>query len=66
MNSPAFSGGRQVDTLSRGVLVLGVKEISQLALGVTVLSKFKSPLAEPVGISHLKADLMISVCVDFA
>ncbi|GAB6039033.1 HDOD domain-containing protein [Fundidesulfovibrio butyratiphilus] len=48
VNSPAFSGGRQVDTLSRGVLVLGAKEISQLALSITVLSQFKSPLAEPV------------------
>lgn len=51
VNSPAFSGGRQVDSLSRGVLVLGAKEISQLALGITVLSKFKSPLAEPVSMA---------------
>ncbi len=41
VNSPALSPGRAVDSLIRGVVILGIKEISQLALGITVLSTFK-------------------------
>ncbi len=42
VNSPALNPGRTVDSLARGVVILGMKEISQLALGVTVLASFKN------------------------
>lgn len=40
VNSPAMGQSRKVDTLSRGVVILGVREVSQLALGITVMSMF--------------------------
>lgn len=40
VNSSALGQSRKVDTLSRGVVILGIKEISLLALGVSIMSKF--------------------------
>lgn len=41
VNSPALGRGQKVDTLSRGVVLLGLKELSQLALGLSVMTAFK-------------------------
>lgn len=41
VNSPAMGQGQKVDSLSRGVVLVGVKELSQLALGISVMSSFK-------------------------
>ncbi len=41
VNSPALSPGRSVDSLTRGVVLLGIREVSQLALSVTVISTFE-------------------------
>lgn len=41
VNSPALGTGRSVDSLARGVVILGIKEVSQLALGIAVISTFE-------------------------
>ncbi len=46
VNSPAMSRGRKIDTLSRSVVILGIREISQLALGISVMSMFRDISAE--------------------
>ncbi|MGE4506479.1 MAG: HDOD domain-containing protein [Desulfovibrionaceae bacterium] len=40
VNSPAQGLARKVDTLTRAVVVLGVREVSQLALGMSVFGLF--------------------------
>lgn len=40
VNSSALGENRKIDSLSRGVIVLGAREVGQLALSLTVLTKF--------------------------
>lgn len=40
-NSPFYALGRPIDSLARGVLVIGAGELAQLALGIAVVDRFK-------------------------
>uniref|UniRef100_I2Q6E5 Putative signal transduction protein n=1 Tax=Desulfovibrio sp. U5L TaxID=596152 RepID=I2Q6E5_9BACT len=40
-NSPLYGLARPVDSLARGVLVIGAGELAQLALGVAVVARFR-------------------------
>jgi HD-like signal output (HDOD) protein len=40
-NSPFYALGRPIDSLVRAVMVIGAGELAQLALGVTVVSRFR-------------------------
>lgn len=41
VNSPLYGFGRPIDSLNRAVSMVGTKALSQLALGVTVMDRFK-------------------------
>ena len=40
-NSPFYALGRPIDSLLRGVMVIGAGELAQLALGITVVDRFR-------------------------
>ncbi|GFM36282.1 HDOD domain-containing protein [Desulfovibrio psychrotolerans] len=40
VNSPFYGFGQRIDSLSRGVVLVGARELSQLALGVAVMDLF--------------------------
>jgi HD-like signal output (HDOD) protein len=40
-NSPLYGFASRVDSLARGVMMVGARELIQLALGLTVIDKFK-------------------------
>lgn len=40
-NSPLYGLSRPIDSLARGVMLIGADELAQLVLGVTVLDRFK-------------------------
>ena len=42
VNSPFYGFQTQIDTISRAVTVIGVREISSLALGITAIKVFKA------------------------
>lgn len=42
VNSPLYGFGKPIDSLQRAVSIVGTKNLSQLALGVTVIEKFTS------------------------
>jgi len=42
VNSPLYGFHQRIDTISRAVTVIGVKQLSALALGISVLSIFKN------------------------
>ncbi len=42
VNSPLYGFGQRVDSLSRGVVLVGARDLTQLALGVAVLGEFVS------------------------
>ncbi len=52
VNSPLYGFHQSIDTISRAVTVIGVKQLSALALGVTVLSIFKGV---PAGVIDARA-----------
>lgn len=52
VNSPLYGFHQRIDTISRAVTVIGVKQLSALALGVTVLSIFKDV---PEGVIDVRA-----------
>ncbi len=42
VNSPFYGFPSQIDTISRAIAILGTRQVSTLAMGVTVLSQFKN------------------------
>ncbi len=42
VNSPAFGVSKSIDSISRGITIVGFKELSELVLGVTVVGIFQN------------------------
>jgi putative nucleotidyltransferase with HDIG domain len=58
VNSPFYGFQTQIDTISRAVTVIGIREISSLALGITAIKVFK---AVPEGVVDMASFIRHSV-----